>query len=137
MSYTTRYKRGIKQLLLHCQNALYGTMMASLLYYFKFTKSLTSIWFDTNPYDLCVTNNLICGSRIMICFHVDGVILSHYNRKANDCMIEWLCQEYEIIFEDGSGKMSIIRGKVCEYLGITLDYTVCGQVRITMFSFVE
>ena len=51
-------------------------------------------------------------------------------------MIKWLQQEYESIFEDGSGKMSVRRGKVHEYLGITLDYTVHGQVRITMFSYI-
>jgi hypothetical protein len=33
-------KKGMKQLLVQCQNALYGTMVASLLYYCKFTKSL-------------------------------------------------------------------------------------------------
>ncbi len=33
-------KNGIKQLLVECLNALYGTMVASLLYYKKFTKSL-------------------------------------------------------------------------------------------------
>ena len=31
----------------------------------------------------------------------------------------------------------MIRGKVYEYLGMTLDYTVCGQVRITMLSYIE
>ena len=46
-------------------------------------------------------------------------------------------QEYEIIFEDGSGKMSVSRGKVNEYLGITLYYTVRGQVRITILSYIE
>jgi hypothetical protein len=40
-SYVTTDKKGIKQLLVQCQNALYGTMVASLLYYRKFTKSLT------------------------------------------------------------------------------------------------
>ena len=33
----------VKQLLVQCQNALYGTMVASLLYYCKFTNSLTHI----------------------------------------------------------------------------------------------
>jgi hypothetical protein len=32
-------KKGRKQLLVQCQNALYGTMVASLLYYRKFVKS--------------------------------------------------------------------------------------------------
>ena len=51
-------------------------------------------------------------------------------------MIKWLRQEYEIIFEDGSGKMPVSRGKVHEYLGTTLDYTVSGQSRITMMSYI-
>ena len=34
--YVTRDKKGVKQLLAQCQNALFGTMVASLLYYRKF-----------------------------------------------------------------------------------------------------
>ena len=52
-------------------------------------------------------------------------------------MIRWLCKEYESIFEDGSGNISAIRGKAHEYPGMTLDYTVRGQVRIMMFSYIE
>jgi hypothetical protein len=53
-SYITTDKKGTKQLLVQCQNALYGTMVASLLYYRNFTKSLTSVGFEINPYDPCV-----------------------------------------------------------------------------------
>jgi hypothetical protein len=52
-SYVSKEKKGSKQLLVQCQNALYGTMVASLLYYRKFFKSLTDIDFVINPYDLC------------------------------------------------------------------------------------
>jgi hypothetical protein len=41
-SYVTTDK-GTKQLLVQCQNVLYGTIVASLLYYRKFTKSLTRV----------------------------------------------------------------------------------------------
>ena len=34
-------------------------------------------------------------------------------------MIEYLRKEYKSIFEDGSGKMTVKRGKVHEYLGMT------------------
>ena len=71
-----------------------------------------------------------------ICFHADDC-LSHRERKSNDLMIKWLCQGYESIFEDGSGKMSVRRGKVHEYLVMTIDYTVRGQVSTTMFSYIE
>jgi hypothetical protein len=52
-------------------------------------------------------------------------------------MIEYLRQEYESIFEDGSGAMTVSRGKIHKYLGMTLDYTVRGQVKITMFDYVD
>ena len=32
-AYVTRAKRGVKQFLLRCQNSLYGTTVASMLYY--------------------------------------------------------------------------------------------------------
>ena len=41
--YITTEKKGVKQLLVQFHNAMYGTMVASLLYYRKFTKSLTYI----------------------------------------------------------------------------------------------
>jgi hypothetical protein len=54
-----------------------------------------------------------------------------------DIMIEYLRQEYESISEDGSGAMTVRRGKTHKYLGMTLDYTVCGQVKITMFDYLD
>jgi hypothetical protein len=51
-----------------------------------------------------------------------------------DDMIAWLRQEYESIFEDGPGKMTVSRGKIHKYLGMTLDYTVRGHVKISMFE---
>ena len=60
-SNVTTDKKGIKQLLVQCQNALYGTIVASLLYYRNLTKSLTDIGFKINPYDLCVANKIING----------------------------------------------------------------------------
>ena len=110
-SYTTTDKKGSIQLLVQCQNALYGTMVASLLYYRKFTKSLTGIGFELNPYDPCVANKMIDGKQMTICFHVDDCKLSHRKSRVMDDMIQWLRQEYESIFEDGSGKMTVSRGK--------------------------
>jgi hypothetical protein len=136
-SYVTTDKKGTKQLLVQCQNALYGTMVASLLYYRKFTKSLMSVGFKINPYDPCVANKIVDGMQMTICFHVDDCKLSHRNSRANDNIIDWLRREYESIFEDGSGKMTISRGRVHKYLGMTLDYTVRGRVNISMFDYVD
>jgi hypothetical protein len=52
-------------------------------------------------------------------------------------MIEYLREEYESILEDVSGAMMVSRGKIHKYLGMTLDYTVRVQVKITMFDYVD
>ena len=61
--YVSTDKKGIKQLVVHCHNTINGTMMASLLYYRKFCKSLISIGFEFNPHDPCVANKIIKGQQ--------------------------------------------------------------------------
>jgi hypothetical protein len=136
-SYVSKYTKGSKQLLVQFQNALYGTMVASLLFYQKFVKSLVDIDFVINPYDPCIANKMIEGDQMTVCFHVDDCKLSHRKTKVVDSMIEYLRQEYESIFEDGPGAMTVSRGKIHKYIGMTLDYTVRGKVKITMFDNVE
>jgi hypothetical protein len=94
-SYVSRDKRGMKQLLVQCQNSLYGTMVASLVYYRKFVKSLTDIVFIINPYDTCVANKIIEGKQMTICFHMDDCKLSHRKKTVMDTIIEYLHEDYE------------------------------------------
>ena len=136
-SFVTNDKAGSKQLIVQCKNAIYGTMVASLLYYRKFSKSLIDYGFEFNPYDPCVANKTIDGSQMTICFHVDDCKLSHVSSKVMDDVIAWLKQEYESIFEDGSGQMTVRRGKVHKYLGMNLDFTTPKQVKITMLDYIQ
>ena len=92
-SHITTNKNCVKQLLVQFQNEMYGTMVARLLYYRKFTKSLTDIGFKINPYDPCVANKIIDGQQMTICYHVDDFKLSHRRIKVKDRMIKWLRQE--------------------------------------------
>jgi hypothetical protein len=64
--YVTTDKKGTKQLVVQCQNAIYRTMVASLLYYRKFCKSLTSIGFVFNPYNPCVANKTVNRQQMTI-----------------------------------------------------------------------
>ena len=91
-SYVTTDKKCVKQLLVRCQNVLYGTLVASLLYYLNFTKSLTEVGFKIDPYDPCIANKMIYGQQITICYHVDNFKLIHSRIKFNDQMIKWLRQ---------------------------------------------
>ena len=48
----TTNKKGVKHLLVQCHNALYGTIVESLIYSRKFTNSLTDVGFKINPYNM-------------------------------------------------------------------------------------
>jgi hypothetical protein len=83
-------KKGKKQLLAQCLTALYGTMVASLLYYKKFVKSLKSKGFKLNPYDPCVANKQVKREQLTVCFHVKNCKILHLFPKVMDKTIEWL-----------------------------------------------
>ena len=70
--YVSTTKNGQKVLIVECLNAVCGTMVAALLYYKKFVKSLVKQGFKLNPYDECVANKIVKGKQITLCFYVDG-----------------------------------------------------------------
>ena len=135
--YVRKDKKGERTILLQCLNAIYGTMVASLLYYNKFCDTLHRNGFKLNPYDSCVANRTINGRQQTICFHVDDCKLSHAEPKINDEFLEVLRQEYESIFEDGSGKMKVSRGKTHKYLGMEIDFTQERVCKVSMFDYIE
>ena len=63
--------------------------------------------------------------------------LSHQDRKLNDGFINTLHDEYESVFEDGYGKLNASRRKLHDYLGMTLEYSVKGQVNIIMMHYIN
>ena len=135
--YVTTDAKGRKQLLLQCLNAIYGTMIASLLYFGKFCSTLEKNGFAANGYDPCVYNKMVEGKQQTVLFHVDDCKLSHVLARVNDALIEILQKEYENIFEDGSGEMKVHRGKVHECLGMTLDFSEKGLVKVSMPKYIE
>jgi hypothetical protein len=118
-------------------NALYDIMKAALLYYQRFVTDLKSIGFEINPYDPCVANKIVKGKQLTVVWHVDDLKVSHVSSNVVTKMADWLKSTYERLFDDGSGEMKICRGKIHEYLGMTLDFTVDGEVKVTMIPYVK
>ena len=73
----TKYNNGSVILLLRCLNAIYGTMIAGLLFYKKPRKTLLREGFEINLYDPCVTNKMVNGKNQTICWHVEDCKLIH------------------------------------------------------------
>ena len=111
------YKKGKQVLYLEVLKAIYGMLIASLLWYRKFRKELESIGFEFNSYDPCVANRLVRTHQQTIRFHVDDLLVSCIDKKANDELYSWCNKKY------GSIKpVKCHRGGVHTFLGMTLDF---------------
>ena len=112
--------------------AIYGMIVAFLLFYKKFCGDLENIGFEFNPYYPCVSNRIKVGKQHTVRFHVDEVISSHIKPKVNGNLKEWVNLNY--VKHD---KVNTNRGKVHEYLGITFDFTEELKVKIKTDDYVE
>ena len=136
LDYVTTNKKGKKILPVQCVNALYGSMMALVLFYKKLVASLKGNGFELNPYDPCVAIKPVEGKVLTICFHVDNCKISHKSPGVVDETIKWLCWDYKILFKDGLGAMKVHCGKVHNYLGMILDFLHGGEVHISMVKYI-
>ena len=112
--------------------ALYGTLKAALLFWKKLSASLKTRGFVINPYDWCIANMNINGLQCTIVWHVDDHNISHKCPKVIDEIIASLDSKY-----GKAGQMTIRRGKIHEYLGMTLDFSHAGKFVINMEGYID
>ena len=70
-------------------------------------------------------------------WHVNDIKASHCSKQFITEYIEWLCKSYKCIFEDGSGALKISHGLMHDYLGMQLNFSVPGKVKLTMVPYVK
>ena len=114
------------------KKALYGTLKGALLFWKKLTKELETIGFTINPYDWCVANQTINGSQCTVVWHVDDLKISHQDPNIVGGIIEQLQQVF-----GQEAPLSVTRGKIHEYLGMTLDFSTPGAVMISMRDYIN
>ena len=89
-------KNGTKLLILQCLNAIYGTMVASLLYYKHFCRKLKRKIFVINPYDRCTANRMVDGKQQTIFWHVDDCMIIGFLGSADLAVINM--PQYSLLF---------------------------------------
>ena len=102
-------------------------LVSAMLFYHKLPKALLSYSFELNPYDPCVVNKMVNGEQRTVCWHVDDVKSSHIYPKVNDKFSQWIKDMFGQL-----GEVKMTQGLLHDYLGMTLDYVVPGQVSINM-----
>ena len=85
-----------------------------------------------NAYDWCVVNKVINSKQCTIVWHVDDLMISHEDPKVVTEIIEGLSKTY-----GGMMELTINRGKRHEYLGMVFDFNDNGEVKITMYQYLD
>jgi hypothetical protein len=118
--------------------ALYGTLQAALLFWQNLSSQLVEWGFEINPYDFCVANKIIDGKQCTVVWHVDDLKISHVDPKVVTTILNLLDERYgQEIVGGKRAPLTTTRGRVHEYLGMTLDYTVRGKVKIDMTEYLQ
>ena len=112
--------------------ALYGTIHAALIFWHKLTSKLVEWGFTINLYDWCVANKQINGQQCTLVWHVDDMKISHADSRVVDDIIKMLEQEF-----GKEAPLTIHRGKIHDYLGMTLDFSIAGKVQISMEEYIK
>ena len=107
-------------------------LVSAMLFYHKLNKALLSYGFELNPYDPYVGNKMVNGEQLTICWHVDDPKSGHINPKVNDEFLHWIKDTFGQLGEDKT-----TQGPLHNYLCMTLDYSVPGQVSIDMSHYVK
>ena len=121
-----------KVLYVHVLKAIYGLLVSAMRFYKKLSSDLKRKGYTINPYDPCVANKMINGKQHTVTWHVDDLKLSHVDPQVNTDFLKWIKRQYGEI-----GEVKVCRGKVHDYLGMILDFTVPGQVTIDMRDYVR
>ena len=114
--------------------ALYSLLIELLLLYNKLIKDIKEEVFMLNFYDPWVAKNMINRAQYTIVLHIDDLKLSHKQRKVVGEVVKWLRSKYK---DTNIGIMKLIRLKMHEYLGTTLDLNEKGAVNLDMVDDVD
>ena len=127
-----RKENGKYVLYVKCDRAIYGTMNAALLAYKKLARLFSEWGLVMNPYDPCVWNKMVGKHQMTIMFHIDDLLMAHKHAHIVTLFIKKLEQVY--------GKrdpLTITRGLIHEYLGMTFDLREKGEVALSQYDFVK
>jgi hypothetical protein len=132
-TYVTTNAKGKSVLYVQLEKGVYGMMKSALLFYRKLVADLTSIGFEINPYDPCVANKIIDGNQMTICWHVDDLFIGHDDPNVVTTFLKWLAQRYDT----DDKKLNVVRGHKHDDLGMNLNFSEKGAVRIDMIPYIK
>ena len=111
------------------QKALYGLVESSKLWYDELSGFLLSLGFKENAKDRCVFNASYGADQLSVGCYVDDLFISCKAAEG----VEWLLSKMKSKFKD----LTVNRGPLQSYLGQSFDFTIKGEVKVTMAGYVN
>lgn len=111
------------------KRAMYGCLESARLWYDTMSEFLLSHGFEMNSVERCVFNKTIKGVQCTICLYVDDLLITCADGNVLEEVLSMLQQRFEGLKPD--------RGKKHSYLGMTFDFTLPGEVKITMEGYTQ
>ena len=124
-----KYVNSAGQIVVKLLKALYGCVESAKLWYEHFRACIEKIGFTANPKDICVFNKTVDGTQCTIGVHVDDQMITC---SSSDLLINTISR-IKSMFKETTETY----GKVHNYLGMTMDYSSRGFVKITMKNYLE
>ena len=84
---------------------------------------------ELDPHDPCAENNVANGKQHTVTFHVNDLKCSHVNKKVNNLFAKWLDAKHG---DDEIGRVKAVRGKHHDRLGMKLDFSSKGKLKVDM-----
>jgi hypothetical protein len=125
-------ERGKPVLHVQLQKASCGTLSAAMLFWKDLSGVLSDEGFEANPCDSCVMNKMFNGKQCTALWHVDDLKISHVDENVNEGVLKFLNARH-----GEETPLTVTRGDIHEYLGMTIDYGTEGKVIIRMDDYVE
>ena len=117
-------------LIVKLKKALYGCVESAKLWYDHLTTGLKEIGFVQNLLDGCVFNRVNKNNKqCTICLYVDDLLITSEDSDDINSVIDYLNKTYKTI--------SVKEGPVISYLGMSLDFSVVGKVKVSMDGYVK
>jgi hypothetical protein len=111
---------------------IYGLLKSALLFYQKFVDNLKSysLPFIINPYNSCVANATVTGSKMMVTWHIDDLKTSHIDPFQVTKFAAYLATIY------GNG-LVVHCGLIHDFLGMDLNFSQPGIAQISMINYTK
>ena len=110
--------------------ALYGCIESARIWYDQISAKLNDMGYVKNPYDMCIFNKIENdNTQTTICLYVDDMFIT----SSNEIKIDDLVNELQTSYPN----LEVKRGKQFSYLGMMFDFSVRGEVNITMPAYTD